>query len=47
MPLPDGEVRVALDGESLRVTATCPGGVLRWQGKEYPLPVGQEIAVKA
>ena len=47
VPLPDGEVRVALDGESLRVTATCPGGVLRWQGKEYPLPAGQEIAVNA
>ena len=45
VPLPEGEVRVALDERSLRVTASCPGGVLRWQGREYPLIPGKEIAL--
>ena len=44
-PAGAGEVRVAFDGKTLRVTATVPGGTLLWEGKEYALEPNVEIVI--
>ena len=43
----DGSVSVKVDKSGVAVLATVPGGVLLWNGKEYPLPVGECVTVKA
>ena len=45
VPLPQGEVRVAMDAHTLRVMATCPGGVLRFAGGEHGLMSNTELVI--
>ena len=48
IPVRDGEVSVYLSGETLRVTATVPGGTLRFGGETRALVPGEtvELALK-
>ena len=45
VPVGDGEVRVYLSKEVLRVTATKEGGTLIFGGKRIPLPKNEEITI--
>lgn len=46
LPLKEGFVRVYADGECVRVYAECGGGILRLNGKEYPIPSQTELTVQ-
>ena len=46
VPLPNGEVTVSVQPTELRVTASVPGGTLRWEGQEYALVPGEELLVR-
>lgn len=48
VPLPNGEsVEVYADSKEIRVKATVAGGTVVAFGKEYEIPAGEEIVVKA
>lgn len=46
VPVKDGEVRVYLSKEKLKVTATKNGGTLLWQNKKYPLKANEEFSLE-
>ena len=46
VPANGAEVRVSLDADELRVTATRDGGTLAWEGKEYVLAKDCELVIK-
>ncbi len=43
VPLPEGEVHVAMNKEKLRVCSSAPGGTLIFGGHRIPLAPGQEV----
>lgn len=45
VPVKDGEVKVYLSKEKLKVTATKIGGTLLWQNKKYPLNANEEFSL--
>lgn len=45
VPVKDGEVKVYLSKEKLKVTATKIGGTLLWQNKKYPLKANEEFSL--
>lgn len=45
VPLPDGEVTVKVDGSSVSVLATVPGGTLVLGGTSVPLEAGREVCL--
>ncbi len=46
VPLPEGEVRVSLNKEELRVLTTAPGGTLVWNGERQAIIPGEEIRIE-
>ncbi len=42
VPVLNGEVRVYLSKDKLEVTATCPGGILLWNGKPIKLQANEK-----
>lgn len=46
VPTPNGTVSVAADARRVRVTASCPGGTLSWNGQKIALPAGETVEIE-
>ncbi len=46
VPTPNGTVSVEADARRVRVTASCPGGTLSWNGQKIALPAGETVEIE-
>lgn len=46
VPTPNGTVSVEADARSVRVTSSCPGGTLSWNGQKIALPAGETVEIE-
>jgi alpha-L-rhamnosidase len=47
VPTPNGTVSVEADARRVRVTASCPGGTLSWNGQKIALPAGETVEIES